>query len=259
MTDDVEAAPLHPPPPPHAPPVDVPPPHADPFPRDRLSAMVHRTPRYAKLAWRLGKDPMLSKARRVAVGAAAGYLVSPVYLVPGFIPVLGQLDDLAFALAALRLALDGLHPDRRRMHLEAVGLEDAHLADDIRTVGATAAGSPAEPALTGRVLREGAHVAEGGAEIACARRCRSPHGEGGIGSRLGRVGRRSTASARTSGLGGELLPRPARPVPPAVPGRPSVPAANTSSRSSPTSWRWRRPSAERSAQRLPRVPALPSQ
>ena len=180
MTDDVEAAPPQPPP------------HADPFPRDRLSAMVHRTPRYAKLAWRLGKDPMLSKARRVAVVAAAGYLVSPVDLVPGFIPVLGQLDDLAFALAALRLALDGLHPDRRRMHLEAVGLEDAHLADDIRTVGATAAWIGRRSLrLTGRVLREGAHVAEGGAEIAL-RATMSVAGmaKGGIGSGLGRVGRR---------------------------------------------------------------------
>ena len=154
--------------------------------------MVHRTPRYAKLAWRLGKDPMLSKARRVAVVAAAGYLVSPVDLVPGFIPVLGQLDDLAFALAALRLALDGLHPDRRRMHLEAVGLEDAHLADDIRTVGATAAWIGRRSLrLTGRVLREGAHVAEGGAEIALrATMSVAGKAKGGIGSRLGRAGRR---------------------------------------------------------------------
>ncbi len=154
--------------------------------------MVHRTPRYAKLAWRLGKDPMLSKARRVAVVAAAGYLVSPVDLVPGFIPVLGQLDDLAFALAALKLALDGLHPDRRRMHLEAVGLEDAHLADDIRTVGATAAWIGRRSLrVTARVLREGAHVAEDGAGIAI-RTTMSVAGmaKGAIGPRLGRVGRR---------------------------------------------------------------------
>ena len=163
--------------------------------------MVHRTPRYAKLAWRLGKDPMLSKARRVAVVAAAGYLVSPVDLVPGFIPVLGQLDDLAFALAALRLALDGLHPDRRRMHLEAVGLEDAHLADDIRTVGATAAW----------IGRRSLRAYRPGAPRGCPRRGgrrgdRDPdddvgrrHGEGcgsARGSAASAAG--STASARTS-------------------------------------------------------------
>ena len=79
-----------------------------------VSVMLHRMPSYLKLTWRLGKDPMLSRARRAAVIAAAGYVISPVDLVPGVIPVLGQLDDIAVALVALRLALDGLHPDRRR-------------------------------------------------------------------------------------------------------------------------------------------------
>ena len=111
----------------------------DPFPRDRVTDMVRRMPAYLRLSWRLGKDPLLSKARRAAVIGAAGYLASPVDLVPGVIPVLGQLDDIAVALAALRLALGGLDPDRRRVHLEAVGLEDGHLAADLRTVGATTA------------------------------------------------------------------------------------------------------------------------
>ena len=154
--------------------------------------MLHRAPRYARLGWRLGKDPMLSKARRVAVVAAAGYLVSPIDLVPGFIPVLGQLDDLAFALAALRLALDGLHPDRRRMHLEAVGLQDAHLADDIRTVGATIAWIIRRSLrLTGRLLGSGAHLAEGGTEVAL-RTTASAAGRarGEAWRRLSRIGRR---------------------------------------------------------------------
>jgi uncharacterized membrane protein YkvA (DUF1232 family) len=207
MTDETAAPP--PPPPPHAEP-ELPPPagaragaHAappsaeahpdhDPFPRERLGAMLRRAPSYARLGWRLGKDPMLSKARRVAVVAAAGYLVSPIDLVPGFIPVLGQLDDLAFALAALRLALDGLHPDRRRMHLEAVGLQDAHLSEDIRTVGASVAWIARRSLrVTGRLLRSGAHLAEGGAEVAlrtgASAAGRARHAAG---VRLGRIGRR---------------------------------------------------------------------
>jgi len=109
----------------------------DPFPRERVAAMVRRMPAYVRLSWRLGKDPLLSKARRAAVVAAAGYLASPVDLVPGVIPVIGQLDDIAFALAAIRLALGGLDAERRREHLDAVGLADEHLAADLRTVGAT--------------------------------------------------------------------------------------------------------------------------
>ena len=156
---------------------------SDPFPRDRVSVMVHRMPNYLKLAWRLGKDPMLSRARRAAVIAAAGYVISPVDLVPGIIPVLGQLDDIAVALVALRLALDGLHPDRRRAHLEAVGLSDAHLADDLRTVGATTAWiARSGIRLSGRVLHEAAILGEEGAGLAAGAAAR-------IGSGLGRAAR----------------------------------------------------------------------
>ena len=180
---------------------------------------------------------MLSKARRDAVVAAAGYLVSPVDLVPGFIPVLGQLDDLAFALAALRLALDGLHPDRRRMHLEAVGLEDAHLAEDIRTVGATVAWIAADLRLTGPAAPRGGRSSRRPARgsrptTASAAGQRPP----GAGRGLGRVGRRihgerpdrATDLAGSGSHSTQRLPSHQR-----CQVNPSVPAANTSSRSAP--------------------------
>ncbi|HEY5435188.1 MAG TPA: YkvA family protein, partial [Candidatus Limnocylindrales bacterium] len=111
----------------------------DPFPRDRVATMLRRLPAYLRLSWRLARDPLLSRARRVAVLGAAGYLVSPIDLVPDAIPVLGQLDDVAVVLAAIRLALAGLSPERRRFHLDAVGLADEDLAADLRTVGVTTA------------------------------------------------------------------------------------------------------------------------
>jgi uncharacterized membrane protein YkvA (DUF1232 family) len=132
----------------------------DPFPRDRFAATVRRLPRYAKLAWRLGRDPLLSRARRAAVIAAAGYLVSPVDAVPDVIPVVGQLDDIAVVLAALRFAIAGLDPARRREHLDAVGLRDGDLAEDLRTVGvATAWTLRAGGRTTARVIRVSAAVA----------------------------------------------------------------------------------------------------
>lgn len=112
---------------------------SDPFPSDHLSTFVRRLPAYARLAWNLGRDPLLSKARRGAVLAAAGYLISPVDLIPGIIPVLGQLDDLVVLLAALRFALQGLDPEQREVHLSAVGLSDAILLEDVQTLGLTAA------------------------------------------------------------------------------------------------------------------------
>jgi uncharacterized membrane protein YkvA (DUF1232 family) len=169
----------------------------DPFPRDRFGAMLHRLPAYLRLAWRLGRDPLLGKARRAAVVAAAGYLASPIDLVPGFIPVLGQLDDLAVAIAALRLALDGLSPERRHQHLDAVGLEDADLTHDLRTIAATVAWiGRAGVRLTVRVIREGGEVAITGAGIAA------------------RSGRSALASARRR-VTGRIAGRLRSPSPPA--------------------------------------------
>src|SRR5262245_61349889 len=111
----------------------------DPFPREPFGAFVRRMPRYGKLAIALGRDPQLSRARRAVVLAGAAYLISPVDLVPGLIPVLGQLDDLLVVLLALRVALAGLSTERRRAHLAAAGIEEADFGADVRTLGVTTA------------------------------------------------------------------------------------------------------------------------
>src|SRR5688572_9993718 len=101
-------------------------PTADPFPMDRFTALVKRLPRYARLGWRLGNDRALSGGRRAAVFGAAAYLASPIDLVPGIIPVAGQLDDAAVALLGLRFVLRGLPQAAREAHLSATGLSVEH-------------------------------------------------------------------------------------------------------------------------------------
>ena len=129
--------------------------------------MLHRLPAYLRLSWRLTREPLLSRARRAAVIGAAGYLASPVDLVPGVIPVLGQLDDIAVALAAIRLALAGLSPERRRFHLDAVGLADEDLVADLRTTGAATAWIlMAGVRATGRGIRVTARGAQAGGRAA---------------------------------------------------------------------------------------------
>lgn len=103
------------------------------FPRDEFTALIKRLPAYGRLAWNLARDPRLSKARRLAVLAGAAYVISPVDLVPGIIPLAGQLDDLLVALGAIRLALDGLKPEWRAQRLAAVGLSQADLDHDFAT------------------------------------------------------------------------------------------------------------------------------
>jgi uncharacterized membrane protein YkvA (DUF1232 family) len=145
------------------------------FPRDEFGALLKRLPNYGRLAWALAGDKRLSRVRRVAVMAAAAYVVSPIDLVPGIIPVVGQLDDLLIALTAIRMALGGLSPAVRAERLAAAGLTDEDLAKDLRTTGAIA-GWLARSAVrvTGKVassaVRGGQAVARGA--IAAIRRRR---------------------------------------------------------------------------------------
>jgi uncharacterized membrane protein YkvA (DUF1232 family) len=109
------------------------------FPREEMARLVRHLPAYARLAWALARDPRLSKARRAVVVAGAAYVFSPIDAVPGIVPVLGQLDDIAIALAVIRVALDGLKPEVRVQKLAAVGLSEQDLADDIAATKSTIA------------------------------------------------------------------------------------------------------------------------
>jgi len=56
-------------------------------------------------------------AKLIPVGVVA-YIVSPVNLIPDFIPVLGQLDDAAVIMLGLRLFFEVAPPEVVREHLE---------------------------------------------------------------------------------------------------------------------------------------------
>jgi uncharacterized membrane protein YkvA (DUF1232 family) len=109
----------------------------DPFPRDRFAALVRRLPRYAGLAWSLSRHPKVTRKRRAALLASVVYLLSPIDLVPGFIPVVGQLDDAAAVLIGLTVALRSLNPAERAAALSAANLEPSDIEDDLRTIGAS--------------------------------------------------------------------------------------------------------------------------
>lgn len=88
-----------------------------------MSAVIQRLPRYAKLSWLLLRDPHLSMKHRAALMAAAGYLISPIDVVPGIIPVIGQMDDLAVMLLALRWILRSMPKNRAETYLDQSGLD----------------------------------------------------------------------------------------------------------------------------------------
>ena len=110
---------------------------SDPFPRERFMAMLRRMPRYGKLAWDLGRHPKVTSKRRMALIGAVVYLVSPIDLVPGFIPVAGQLDDAAALLIAIGVALRSMQPHERAAALAGAGLSAGDIDEDLRTIRAS--------------------------------------------------------------------------------------------------------------------------
>jgi uncharacterized membrane protein YkvA (DUF1232 family) len=53
---------------------------------------------------RLRKDPRVPRRAKVAVGIAAVWVISPIDLIPEFLPVIGPLDDIVVVALALRYA-----------------------------------------------------------------------------------------------------------------------------------------------------------
>lgn len=100
----------------------------------RLTETFARLPRYLVLARALAGDPAIPRWRKAALAAGIVYLASPIDLVPGIIPVAGQVDDLAAALLGLRTALRGLPRVEAAAHLRAAGLEEGDVARDLAIV-----------------------------------------------------------------------------------------------------------------------------
>ncbi len=63
--------------------------------------------RNAQLAWNLLIDRRVGLLLKLIIpGLMLGYLIFPVDLLPDFIPVLGQLDDLAILALAIKLFIE---------------------------------------------------------------------------------------------------------------------------------------------------------
>lgn len=73
---------------------------------------------HAKLLWALYRDPRAPKSFKVLVWAVFLYLLMPIDIIPDFIPVLGQLDDLLIVVVGYKLLVKlcppGLVDEHRR-------------------------------------------------------------------------------------------------------------------------------------------------
>jgi uncharacterized membrane protein YkvA (DUF1232 family) len=68
-------------------------------------------PACATTARRLRKDPRVPRRAKIAVAIAGLWVLSPIDLIPEFLPVIGPLDDIVVVAVALRYAARRTPPD----------------------------------------------------------------------------------------------------------------------------------------------------
>ncbi len=72
---------------------------------DRIRAFTRQIKRESAVYRLVLADTRTPTPAKIALGAAIGYLLLPFDLIPDFIPVLGQLDDLLIVPGLVWLAL----------------------------------------------------------------------------------------------------------------------------------------------------------
>jgi uncharacterized membrane protein YkvA (DUF1232 family) len=82
--------------------------------REHARALAGVVPDCIVMIRRLIADPATTRRQRLVLGALVAYLLSPVDLVPDFVPVAGQLDDAVIVGLALRMVLRGRGEDAIR-------------------------------------------------------------------------------------------------------------------------------------------------
>jgi uncharacterized membrane protein YkvA (DUF1232 family) len=97
----------------------------------RLRHWAHGIKRDVMALWIAARDPRTPLASKILAATVAAYALSPIDLIPDFIPVLGYLDDAILVPLGILLA---------------VRLVPAALFAEFRARAAAIAGRPASPA-----------------------------------------------------------------------------------------------------------------
>lgn len=148
-----------------------------------LIELVKRLPAYLRLGWALARTPEIAVRKKAGLVGGVLYSLAPIDLVPGFIPVLGQLDDLGFLLLGIRSALRACPPGLRQELLAGAELEPVQLDRDIAALGrigrsfgwTVARGAARQTGAVGRML--GRQIKSGARQIWAGYRSRTQRRE----------------------------------------------------------------------------------
>lgn len=100
----------------------------------RAIEAVRKLPTYARLVWGLARDGRVPAPQKLILAGIVGYLLMPLDLIPDFIPVVGQLDDLAVVLLGLDLFIKSAPADVVDAHLARIAKGRDDLSKDMAQI-----------------------------------------------------------------------------------------------------------------------------
>lgn len=100
----------------------------------RFWEAVKHLPAYTKLATAIVRDSDVPGPAKAVLGLGGGYALSPIDLIPGIIPVVGQMDDMYAILTALQQSLKRMPDDLAQKHLDASAVTREQIDDDLAAV-----------------------------------------------------------------------------------------------------------------------------
>jgi uncharacterized membrane protein YkvA (DUF1232 family) len=95
--------------------------------------LIRRLPTYIRLVWALLRDGRVPAPQKLILVGIGAYLFFPIDLIPDFVPVLGQLDDLAVVLLGLDLFIRSAPVAIVEEHLAKISQDNDQLGRDIAT------------------------------------------------------------------------------------------------------------------------------
>ena len=120
----------------------------DPIKRPRTMGeaveTVRKLPTYARLIWGLARDPRVPAQQKLVLGGIAAYLAFPIDIIPDFIPVIGELDDLAVLILGLDWFIRNAPPEVVDEHMARIAKHEDTLSRDLDSAGSLLSGRATE-------------------------------------------------------------------------------------------------------------------
>lgn len=102
-----------------------------------IFSVIEKLPTYSKLLFQLYKSSGISRRHKLTLSMGIAYSLSPIDLIPGIIPVAGQLDNLLVMLRCMDKVLDKADPEVTGQYLKEAGITKEEIKEDIRLVSET--------------------------------------------------------------------------------------------------------------------------